>query len=70
MDISDSIGKHLYEQYGIPKREPFFVQKVKYSNGKEELNFHYGVGTEEKTESTFIVQTSANGEIQSVAQTK
>ena len=70
MDISDSIGKHLYEEYGIPKREPFFVQKVKYSNGKEELNFHYSLSENEIAPTEIIVQTSANGEIQSVAQTK
>ena len=71
LEISESIGKHLYEQYGIPKREPFFVQKVKYSNGQEELNFHYEAGGEDKnSQSTFIVNADANGEIHSVAQTK
>ena len=70
MDISNAIGQHLYEQYGIPKREPFFVQKVKYSNGKENLNFHYDCSENENVRTEFIVQTSHNGEILRVAQTK
>lgn len=70
LDISESIGKHLYEEYGIPKREPFFVQKVKYSNGAEQLDFHYGVGENENARSEMIVQTDANGDIKSVVQSK
>ena len=70
MDMSDSIGKHLYEQYGIPKREPFFVQKVKYSNGKEELDFHYELSNNGSLKAEIVVQTSANGEIQNVSQSK
>lgn len=70
MTISDSIGKHLYEQYGIPKREPFFVQKVKYSNGSEELNFHYNLGENEDAKTEVIVQSSPNGDIINVTQSK
>ena len=70
MDISDSIGKHLYEQYGIPKREPFFVQKIKYSNGSEDLNFHYGLGENENAKTEVIVQTTPNGDIKNIVQSK
>lgn len=70
MAISDSIGKHLYEQYGLPKREPFFVQRRTYADGHKDLSFTYEAGQAENAHSYFIVATDEKGNISSVDSTK
>ena len=39
--ISDTIGKELYEKYGLPPREPQTIKRVRYANGQERLMFSY-----------------------------
>lgn len=69
-DICQSISSKLYSEYGIEAREPFFVQKMKFSNGDNNLILRYDNGTEGSIQSSIIVTTDEKGNNIQVCATK
>ena len=71
--ISDTIGKELYEKYGLPPREPQTIKKVKYANGKERLMFSYSEKKDVPGSSVNMlwrVTATTDGKIESVLTSK
>jgi hypothetical protein len=71
--ISDTIGKELYQKYGLPPREPQTVKRVRYANGQERLMFSYsednGVSGQ-SVKTLWRVTASTDGKIESVLTSK
>ena len=65
MDISRRIGKALYEQYGLPPREPQTIRRLKYKNGKQRLVYTY-----DNNGSSWVVTSTPEGNIESVMTSK
>ena len=65
MDISRNIGKALYEQYGLPPREPQTIRRMKYRNGKQRLVYTY-----DNNGSSWVVTSTPEGNIESVMTSK
>ena len=68
--IHDTIGQHLYANYGIKPRPMEEVLKIKYSNGQEEMKFNYDLTSERQIPTRFVVTTSSDGKIKSVYTTR
>ena len=68
--IHDTIGQHLYANYGIKPRPMEEVLKIKYSNGQEEMKFNYDLTSERQIPARFVVTTSSDGKIKSVYTTR
>lgn len=68
--IHDTIGQHLYANYGIKPRPVEEVLKIKYSNGQEEMKFNYDLTSERQIPARFVVTTSSDGKIKSVYTTR
>lgn len=68
--IHDTIGQHLYANYGIKPRPMEEVLKIKYSNGQEEMKFNYDLTSERQISARFVVTTSSDGKIKSVYTTR
>ena len=68
--IHDTIGQHLYANYGIKPRPVEEVLKIKYSNGQEEMKFNYDLTSERQIPTRFVVTTSSDGKIKSVYTTR
>ena len=71
--ISDTIGKELYEKYGLPPREPQTIKRVRYANGQERLMFSYsedhGVSGQ-SVKTLWRVTATTDGKIESVLTSK
>lgn len=65
MHISKTIGKELYERYGLSPREPETIKRLKYKNGKQRLVYTYGEG-----EKSWVVTTLPEGNIESIITSK
>lgn len=65
MHISRTIGKELYEKYGLSPREPETIKRLKYKNGKQRLVYTYGEG-----ERSYVVTTLPEGNIESIITSK
>ena len=65
MQISRTIGKELYEKYGLSPREPETIKRLKYKNGKQRLVYTYGEG-----EKSWVVTTLPEGNIESIITSK
>lgn len=65
MHISKTIGKELYEKYGLSPREPETIKRLKYKNGKQRLVYTYGEG-----EKMWVVTARPEGEIESILTSK
>lgn len=70
MDISASIAKTLYLQYGIPAREPAIISRRTYADGHKELSFTYKQPIEEGLTNDVMAITSDKGDLQRVMTTK
>lgn len=70
MDISNTIAKVLYEQYGVPAREPHRISRRTYANGQKELMFSYPTPVENNQSNEVLAITSERGELQTVMATK
>lgn len=68
--ISNTIGKELYEKYGLPPREPQTIKRIRYANGQERLMFSYSEKNESSISSMWRVTTTTDGKIESVLTTK
>ena len=71
--MSDAIGKELYEQYGLPPREPQTVKRVKFANGQERMMFSYSDKSNNPDSSVttlWRVTASTDGKIESVLTSK
>lgn len=65
MQISRTIGKELYEKYGLSPREPETIRRLKYRNGRQRLVYTYGEG-----ERSYVVTTMPDGKIESIITSK
>lgn len=70
MDISATLAKTLYSQYGIPAREPAIISRRTYMDGHKELCFSYQLPINDGLTNDVIAVTSEQGELQSVMMTK
>lgn len=70
MDISASIAKTLYSQYGIPAREPSIISRRTYADGHKELSFTYQQPIAEGLTNDVVAITSDKGDLQRVMTTK
>lgn len=65
--IHQSIAQHLYAHYGIEPRPADMVLALRYADGREEMQHHYQVTTEDKQMcSQYIVTTTKQGQISEV----
>lgn len=65
MEISRSIGKHLYEKYGLPPREPQTIRRLRYPNGEQRLIYTFM-----NNESSWMATTAPDGTVKSVMVSK
>ena len=70
MDISASIAKTLYSQYGIAAREPSIISRRTYADGRRELSFTYKQPIEEGLTNDVMAISSEKGELQRVMTSK
>lgn len=70
MDISATITKYLYEQYGVSAREPSVIRRNIFADGHKELSFTYSNPLNNGIVDDTYVTTSERGEIQHVVMTK
>ena len=71
--MSNAIGKELYEQYGLPPREPQTIKRVKFANGQERLMFSYSdksKSSDSSVNTLWRVTATTDGKIESVLTTK
>lgn len=71
--MSNAIGKELYEQYGLPPREPQTIKRVKFANGQERLMFSYSDksnSSDSSVNTLWRVTATTDGKIESVLTTK
>ena len=71
--ISATIGKELYEKYGLPPREPQTIKRYKYANGQERLMFSYSEdhgASGSSAKKLWRVTATKDGKIESVLTSK
>ena len=69
--IHTSIGKHLYEQFGLEPRPAETILKIKYGNGREEYNYTYKASESDSEIPLFYsVTVSSDGKIENVYSSK
>lgn len=70
MDISATIAQTLYQQYGIPAREPAIISRRTYADGRKELAFCYHMPADNQITNEVVAIASERGELQTVMATK
>lgn len=70
MDISASIAANLYEQYGIPAREPSIISRFTYADGRRELCFTFSQPASDGLCNETRVSASEDGIIKTITSTK
>ncbi|MBQ7878444.1 MAG: zinc ribbon domain-containing protein [Bacteroidaceae bacterium] len=69
--MHDSIGKDLYERFGLTPRPAESIFKIRYSDGSEEYNFKYRSSEPESEIKTYyLVTTAADGKIKEINSSK
>lgn len=68
--IHNSVTKHLYDNYGVKPRELSSTFRVKYADGREELQLAYDLETKPEFKSKMLVATDTRGNVLTVAHTK
>lgn len=68
--IRESVNKHLYDNYGVKPRELSSIFRIKYEDGREEMNFNYAMNKIGETEPIVAVQTDLGGNVKSVHMSK
>lgn len=67
--IRDDVNRHLYENFGVKPRELSGVFRVRYADGREELNLSYDLGGADGFSSRMFVAADSRGNVKSVART-
>ena len=61
------INQYLYANYGVVPREVDGIFKVRYKDGREELQFNYDMEAQEgKIPARYVITTTVGGEIKRV----
>lgn len=69
--IHDTIGNHLYKNFGLTPRPAESVFKIRYSDGCEEYNFKYKSNdNDSETEMYYLVTATNDGKIKEINASK
>lgn len=69
--MHNTIGKELYEKFGLTPRPAESVFKVRYSDGSEEYNFKYKSNDpESEIDTYYLVTTNSDGKITEINSSK
>lgn len=69
--LHDTIGKELYERFGLTPRPADSIFKIKYNDGSEEYNFKYkSSDPDSEIETYYLVTTGADGKIKEINSSK